>query len=67
MSNEPVLPVLLIGRAQPSIITSHFADDDGNFVFVICKHGGEKVMGKKLEIGRRFLVKATLEFVKYID
>lgn len=61
------MKVKLKCTAQPSIITAHFAEDNGRWVFVICRQGGENAMNIKLDVDKPFLAEVEIKFLKYLD
>lgn len=46
-------------KIQHSLVVSHMAEDDGNFVFVICRRGFEKTLGRRCKVGDTVIVDVT--------
>ncbi len=38
-------------RIQRTLITAHLAEDNGDFVFVLCRRGIEKELGRRFSVG----------------
>lgn len=58
---------LLKCMAQEALITAQERGYRGRFIFIICRKGGERIMGKKIESDRVFLADAKLKFIKYVE
>lgn len=48
-------------RVQHSLVTAHRTEDDGNFVFVICRRGFESAMNRIFKIGESVFVDVELK------
>lgn len=56
-------PIPIRCRIQPSLVTGHRAEDDGEMVFVICRRGLHAAMGRGFKVGTRPLLKVNIELV----
>ena len=52
---EPT-PLRIKLRIQPTLVTGHLAEDNGNFVFVLCRRGVQQMLGQKLKVGSQYVV-----------
>ena len=46
-------------KAQRELVTAWIAEDDGEWVFSVCKSGFEEIIGQKLKVGTVTLVELT--------
>jgi hypothetical protein len=53
--------MMLNVRIQDSLAVAHMAEDDGDFIFVLCRTGFERCLGRHTDVGERILVGATLK------
>jgi hypothetical protein len=52
--------MILRVKIQESLAVGWRADDDGEFVFVICRSGFEKTLGKECKTGEVLTINAQL-------
>lgn len=50
----------IICKCQQSLVVAYTAKDSGDFVFVVCREGLEKAIGRQLKVGEIFSVNAEL-------
>lgn len=48
-------------KIQHSLVAAHRAEDDGSFIFVICRRGFEEVLGKRCEVGETVIVDVSFQ------
>lgn len=53
--------------AQEALMTARERGYRGRFIFIICRKGGERIMGKQIESDRVFIADAKLKFIKYVE
>jgi hypothetical protein len=59
-SNEAIVKV----KIQRSLAIGHLADDDGDWVFALCKRGVQGLVGRRLMAGEEITVRFICEEIK---
>jgi len=50
-------------NVQATLCTAHEAKDSGDFVFVICRRGLSRALGRRLQAGEKFIVDIVIREV----
>lgn len=50
-------------KIQRHLALAHLAEDDGEFAFVLCRRGLEKLVGRRLNAGETVVVEVTGELI----
>ena len=55
---------MLVGHVQHSLVCCHESEHDGEFVFVCCRRGLQKYLGRRLKLGERVYFDVVLREAK---
>lgn len=57
----------IICKVQDHLVVAHRAENNGEFIFVLCRAGVEKALNKKLVTGKRFQMQIIAKLNKYLE
>lgn len=53
----------LVCRIQQALVTAHRSEDNGDFVFVLCRRGFEAALQKRFHVGELVTVEVDIKTV----